>query len=669
MSAFDLEAVAKKPGRMAQNLAGALFAVAVAAGVMWGGQLADHTWGPALLALAGSLAVCLLVPAARERLTAGGWWASATVAAAILWILWRCFGSPVAELARADALLAATLAGGFLWAVILPARSVAWNWVTASLALLALTNAGIAAWQIKFPEFSWPFPVRPEKSPSGLFGHYNHLADFSLVAAAILAARAKAGGVHAFLRVLAGLGAVAGVACVVMSTSRGGILSLCVAVTVLVGSWAIVAWRDKAAHRGAFLATAVLIPVVGALLAIAMVQQVEDRRGMGNQSLSHTADNVVRIALLKMAITAAETDTWVGGGARSFGWKKYRDWNADDHGIWFGPPTNDDLVHNELMQSAVDYGVIGVSLVSLAVVSCGLVGLAGLISREKGDPLRDSIVIGGLAAAAGTLTHSNFSFVTHTFPGALYLGCALGMLLPRVQGSDSQRHAGAWPRRAVLLPLALGLGWSGWHATLAFKDLWRAWHGSEKLALHHPEAAAEHIDAAILRWPNAEVAGNAAAFARAIAERPGQLEELRSQWLEQSDEWYRKAEEWNPLDPEWTANHGHVLAILGRNREAEDAYLRTIQLQGGMESTFRGRYFLGCQLFRHWHEVWMKGNEPGREEVALHEFLRARELFKEARSLTPNDLWIRGDATVQERLEEVIRFLEEARVRPRAPGD
>lgn len=648
-----------------QMFAGVLFSLSLVLAVALGGQSIDYTWGPALVLLGGAL---MAAGGEGWRLwcrSPAGWIAPVLVVVAAAWIVWRCWWSPVREFGRSDALLAVAMVAACAWGMVVPARGGAVRLAMATLAGLGIANLGIGLCQLSNPAFSWPFLWRIPGFPSGLFGHYNHLADFSLVSAAFLAARFFFGGERAWERGLQAAGVLANAGCVLLSGSRGGMLSLCCAAVVLVVLSALVSWRDKSPRLRLLVVLSLAMPVLALAVAVPVLRHFQERRGIENATLQGFGDNRTRLVSFGLAIDTASRHFWTGGGSRSFGWEKYAAWDPEVHGL---QAQNDDFVHNEILQVATDYGWAGAAMVAAAVIAVVLTGLSGLMVRLPGSG-EDALTAGGMAALAGTLVHSNFSFVTHTLPGAVYLGLALGLILPRAAGTEAVpgRKAGKLAASAVFFPLALVLAVFGWVASRAYHLAWPVWYGSANLAESSPGLALERLGKLSELWPASETSGKAGHLARSVAEREGLPAEQRIEWLGRSADLYGKAALLNPFDPEWPVNRANVLSFLGRNREAEEEFEKAIRLQGGTEGGFRARYYLAAHLYRRWYQAWTRERRAGE---ALGGFLRARDLLDQADALT--EPWIRGAEASELRtgLQETISFLEGAKVLPEPPqGD
>ncbi len=646
-------------------LSGLLVTLAMVFAVIFGGQTRDLTWGPGMLALGASLLAALAGGAGSLR-GRGVWVPLGFVVLACAWIWWRCWHSPVAEFARADALLAAAMLSGLLW-VLLQRSGGGVRVLMAGLSLLTITNLAICLIQLRDPAFSVLFASRPAVFPSGWFGHYNHLADFSAAAAGLLAARSFMAGDRLAERLLQGLGALAGVVCVLLSNSRGGLLATAAMLAVLVVCAFLVAWRDKSPRKVPLGLAALAMPVLLGAAILFFLQQFQEKRGAGVE-LQTVADNSGRLTFLEVAWDAVRSEPLTGGGSRSFGWRKYEFWNPSNA---TGGKRDDDFVHNELMQVAVDYGWIGAGLVAAAVFLVIVYGLAGLLLRDEKARNVDAMACGGLAALAGTLLHSNLSFVTHTLPGALYLGVAMGFVLPRAEDRNGEGRAAGFPAGRIAagtaaLLLGIGLCWQGLQASRAFRTMWPAVYGKGSYAASVPEAALDRIGTAMELWPGGDLAGYGGHLARRVAESGSIPEEENTILRERAQDLYREASRLHPLDPEWAVNRANVLSILGRGDEAEEEFARALRLQGEMETTFRVRYYYARHLYARWHRLWI---EERRAEEALGQFLAARTLLEESAAY-PH--W-RGPREQAEQLLEgigkSIRFLEEAGVKPKAPAD
>src|SRR5690606_20415547 len=108
------------------------------------------------------------------------------------------------------------------------------------------------------------------------------------------------GGDRVWERVLQGGGAVSGIACVLLSNSRGGLLALAAALTVLLVCAWLVAWRDKSPRRVPLGLAALAMPLLLVAAVVFFLQQFQERRGMSD-GLQRVADNSSRLTFLEVA--------------------------------------------------------------------------------------------------------------------------------------------------------------------------------------------------------------------------------------------------------------------------------------------------------------------------------------------------------------------------------
>ncbi len=436
-------------------------------------------------------------------------------------------------------------------------------------------------------------------------------------------------------------------------------MALGAAACVLLALSAIIAWRDKRKSFRLLVGASILLPLVAVLAAFPVLRLVEERRGIGDGTARGIADSWSRLVFLGVAAEISLEEGWSGGGSRSYGWKKYSHWSPEAQGSW--GQQDDDFVHNELVQTAVEYGWTGALLVGSSLLVVVFAGVAGIVSKVGPEP-SDAIACGGLAAMAATLWHSNFSFVTHTIPGAMYLGLAAGMALPRGLGAQASAGAAGWAGRLLSVSVALPLGYAGIQASRAFAALWPVWFGSASVTSSSPEDKLERIENAAYLWPSAGITGKAGRLARAVSDSKTLAADEQEWWLRKSAELFGEAAALHPFDPEWELNRANLLSALGRDEEAEESYVRAIQLQGGMEATFHARHYFALHLYRRWYRLWL---EERRAEEALAQFIRARDYLVEAQGTGSSGPQAKEATEALKGLEELISFLEGARVVPK----
>ena len=79
----------------------------------------------------------------------------------------------------------------------------------------------------------------------------------------------------------------------------------------------------------------------------------EARYGSGD--MDGLLDNTIRLYLIGIAVSCFGLHPLLGGGSRSYSWECFRFWDTNAMGAGGRKPEH---VHNELLQTATDYGAI-----------------------------------------------------------------------------------------------------------------------------------------------------------------------------------------------------------------------------------------------------------------------------------------------------------------------
>ena len=561
--------------------------------VVVGPQIRPWIWGPALAAL--GLAVVAAVPVLWKRGRApADWGVIALGVLAAAWFAWRAWLSPVAEFGLADQLLLGGAVGAFVSVRAIAGNPLAERILIWGVALLLVANLVVIGQQMVDPACSPVLRSRGVTLPSGFFAAYNEAANY-LIASAMLVGAAALFGRHArATRLLWALIAIAGVAGVWFTRSRGGIFGAAVGCGVFAAVALMLAKR-----RGSrwFAPALIAIPLiglaVGALLFVGWQHAQEFRQQV--PGIVRLLDNSCRLYFLGLALSCIGLHPFAGGGSRSFSWECYRFWDQKAQGMGGARP---DMVHNEWVQSATDYGLVGAGLLAGVLGALALAAVLRVLFEEtpKERDSRDAWRLGALAGLAGMLVQACFSFGFHMLAGVLLLGICLGMMSrsaerapgPRTLGTRILLTIAALACAALLLPA----GWTGSRVTAA---LWPVYFG------HQPplstEARIGAFSAAIELWPQSafyqeraalvqpstgsnDTAGNREAAERALGD-------------------YQEASRLDPYNPAVAVNRANLLSFLQRDVEAEQWHAEALGLQGGMEAGFRAHYSLAIHL---WHK-------------------------------------------------------------------
>ncbi len=561
--------------------------------VVIGPQTRPWTWGPVMAAL--GIAVLAALPVLWKRGKGSndfGLLALGTLTAA--WFGWRAWLSPVAELGQADLLLVAGAVGAFVSIRAIAGHSPAERILSWGIALLLLANVVVIGKQILDPSFSPVFRARAAPHMiSGFFAHYNETANY-LIASSVLVGAAALFGRHALpTRILWLLIAIAGLAGVWFTRSRGGIFGAAVAC----GVFAVIALMIGKRRGSRWFAPALIaIPVIGLGLGAFLVmgwQEAQEFRQAGT-GIDDLLDNDCRLYLLGIALSCIGLHPLAGGGSRSFSWECLRLMDGKAHGdiITHKP----ELVHNELVQAATDYGLLGAGLLIALLGALALAAVLRILFEEpvKERDARDAWRLGALAALAGMFVQSSFSFVFHLMPGILLLGICLGQMSRSTAVAPNSQTLGS-PILLCLAAIASAVllfpaGWKGIQVT---RILWPTYFSKQPAT--SAEARIDALTEAIQLWPQSTLYQDRAFIFQTLAtvtEGPGNDESA-----EQAIDDYQKASRLNPYDPGPAINRANLLSQVKRDAEAEEWFAKTIQLQGGMEAGFRGHFSLALHLF------------------------------------------------------------------------
>jgi O-antigen ligase/tetratricopeptide (TPR) repeat protein len=567
--------------------------------VIFGPLTQPWSWGPAMLALGFSvIAACPSWWSRQKSPSDLGTIVLASIAAA--WFAIRACSSPVAEFGQADLLLICSGVGAFISVRAISENRRAEQVLTWGIALLLLANIVVVGMQLRDPKFSPMFPENLSPGNTiGWFGHYNEAANFFIVSSMIVAAAGLFGRQTRFARVILAFIAIAGIVCIWFTHSRGGIFGAAAALGVFAGAALMLGKKRGARWFGPAL---IAIPVIG--LGIGMFlfmgwQSAQDAHSNGNptQDLSALLDNNCRLYILGMAFSCFYLHPLIGGGSRSFSWECFRFAIGKEQGDLL--THKPEFVHNELVQSFVDYGLVGGALILALLFTIIVISVVGILfddAESSSENNRDAWRIGGFAGVVGMLVQSSFSFVFHLIPGILFLGICLAQM------TSKTTLKGLWKRELgsrfllVLASLAccvvlIPMGWKGLRVT---RTLWPTYYGSQHLA--SPETKIDALTAAIQIWPQTEFYLHRAINTQKLSgvmKEPLDIDRIQSV-LGDCDH----GADLNPYNPEFPLSRANFLSEIRRDDEAEQAYALGIQLQGGMEPAFRGHLLFATHLLR-----------------------------------------------------------------------
>jgi O-antigen ligase len=602
------------------------------------------------------LALAVLAMAWRSRRSWG--WAGWCVVAAMAFAAWRMNASPVVDLARRDALLLAAGGGVFAWVACFASTAHRRGWLNGVMAI-ALAGVAIGIYQAAgHPEFTPIFRGRGSALyAAGFYSHYNHFANFMLAVGFLAAGRVLHVGETRRTRWIAAGVAAACLTGVVISQSRGAFIGLGAGLLVLSGGWLLdFKRRGSERFRTFLLAGVVLAPLLAASWWFAANHFLEGRKSRQDSTLLSNPDE--RSHYFSFGLEQALDHPVAGAGSRSYSYEYFRYWKNSD--LW---RTNSDIqfAHNEFLQTAADYGFIGLGLLTIALMAVCAKGVVSLaMEPEKGGEPNSGELMGALAAIAAMLTQSMFSFVFHMTPDAMMLGAALGMICAH-RGPFAPRRTGVtssgWRRWSGGTLFAL-LGLAA--LALSARDAAAWWVIGRPKALTDAASAEERYavwkKAAKLR-PDYRFESEASAAAVDLASRvePGSREFWAKIALADAEAALAR----HPKDLQLRLRIALMLDGFSRFAEAEEYFRELVPALDLKGSLLRIRFRYGSHCYRRAYALW-RSRKP---EEALGWALEGKRQME----LDFKGRWFAEDSPEGKELaalKQFIRWLEGAQIKP-----
>ncbi len=569
--------------------------------VLFGAQMRAWSWGPALVALAAALCC-----AAIQRHRAGrGVIGPATLViglATAAWFAWRAWISPVPEHAHADLLLLGAATGCFLLMRLISHDARAEAVLLWGLAGVLLASCAMVFLQVVDPGFS-QFRSRPSVLPTGFFGHYNAGANFLFGTAFMLAGTALFGNHPRWARMVWLLIAALAIAAVYFTRSRGAVLGVAAGGLAIAALMLVIGSKRKAPwFRPAAIAFPLVVIALGGLLFAGW--QITHEVRTGHDDVTRMMDNPSRLRNYSLAFETTMLHPLFGGGSRSYTWESMQVWDPGEHGLASHLPQ---LTHNEILQAATDYGLIGAAAV---LILLGWIVLRGFWhgrfdeegAAEKPPVCRDSLRLGGMAALAGIFAQSQFSFVFHLLPGAMLLGLALGRLATPPPQSTGFARAGHIATALLAAAVATAIAWPGVTGTRVLAALGPVYHKIGDSP--GDEERLDRFTRAISISPESTFHRNRAAIHHRHA--VDGLEIIDRARLDDALADYLAALRLNPKAPEHAVSAAFLYSLAGESGEAERLYEKAARLQGNMEPAFRAHLHQAEHFqrkgARHYHD-------------------------------------------------------------------
>jgi len=568
-------------------LSSLLWLIGLVLSVVIAPQLRIWTWGPTLFCFA--MATGFALPLLWQKKSAkDAWYVLIPGLAIAAYLVGRAYFSPVAEFGLQDSLLVAMAVSTFIvFRAVAAERISGYIWIFGIASLLGATLL-VMFRQYAEPGFSPVFPKPEIPSITGFHAHYSYCASFLIPCSLILAGVALLGRLHWALRVVLIALSILGIAAVVFTKSRGGVVAAgCGVVALVIGSL-IVGKRDGRAWFAPLALIAPIALIALTVLYMTLLENVEQSRG--GSDLTLMLDNSIRLYLIGIAFSCIAMHPWLGGGSGSYSWECFRFWDFEAHGNGGNLPNH---VHNEFVQTVSEYGILGALLLVIYLVATLMDCGAKSFSRhgETKHDFADAWRIGGMAGLVGLFAHSNFEGILRIPPGAILLALCLAAA-SFTAGSSSRPVSLSYLKKAILslcaiaaiIPMSI-YGWKGSKATLA---LWPAFFGNDPISLTQKKDA---YSAGISIWPLMslyELRGKLHHTAANSEDNAAPAAKLELTKLAAKD--YRSALILHPYNPAYLFNLADMLTFHGEYPEATKLFQNGLGLMGDMEAAFHGHH-------------------------------------------------------------------------------
>jgi O-antigen ligase len=576
-------------------------------------------------------------------------WVFALVVLTSLYFGVQMFRAPVQDFGRSDGLLLAGAVLAFWW--VWSSRTCMMRPLLGTLWLMVVANIVVACVQ-KYSDVDF-YPIYGQRAtntyPSGLYLHYNHFANFMVGVGLLSFGVAMAGKVGRWMKISAWLIFIICFFGVYLATSRGAWLGMGGGSAVVLVGWLAYLWREKRPYAGVSLVAATVLAPAVIMLAWQFGSKVVEERSGGDSG---------RLEMASMALEMIEEKPLWGGGSRSFFFDSIRKWNAKELYIGSGDVQ---YVHNEYLQAAVDYGLIGLGLLLLVFSVVMFRGVALLTMGSNDTDADEGMTLGAMASLFGMGVQAFFSFVYHVLPDVLLMSMMVGILVSQPWAlSSMSKNADKEDQGAVnwlgygLVGSLLGLC----VALFAFRDgaAWYVTRPGFDFTKPSLEVSAMRYEQAVAIRPDFRVMSDLSQMWVKMNRAEGESTEVRKIRLERAIENHVALLKRAPDCFHDRLNLALMYDSAGRFIEAESLYDEIVPLLDARELFYGTRYHYARHLFSRAHVVWRQ-REP---EKALVLFHRAKEQLGKSGGRYRDGNFNELNASI----DKSVGFLEGANIRP-----
>lgn len=417
----------------------------------------------------------------------------------------------------------------------------------------------------------WHF-LRPEsyaRRGSGTFICPNNMAGYLEMLLPLGLAYTLTGRYSHLRKVFIGYAAIMIFVGITVSISRGGWLASGLSLLVLFVFF--VRQRDYRFQGLGLLAALVVIAAV-------LLSRAELSPHQQEKLTTETTVDDVRALIWAPAVQMWQEHPWWGVGPAHFDYR-FRAYRPASSYIQARP----DRVHNDYLNTLVDWGLAGALLVT-AAWGCffwGVVRSWKFVLRAQNDLTakrsnRTSFVLGGVLGLVAILVHSFFDFNMHIPANAILVVTLLALVAGHFRfATENYWFTVRWPLRVPLMAVLLAgiayLSYESWHRTQETRWLLRA----EQLPEYSDARIAALERAFAIDDKNFETAYDIGERLRLKGWDGWEGYETLTR---RAMEWFERSSKLNPYDPNPSMRYGMCLHWLRRHEEAGPYFHRALDL-------------------------------------------------------------------------------------------
>lgn len=441
-------------------------------------------------------------------------------------------------------------------------------------------------------------PEGYRKRGSGTFICPNHLAGYLGMILPLSIAFTLTGRFEALMKILLTYASFVIFAGICVTVSRGGWLASGIALAALF-AWLL---RERDYWRRGLTVLVVFLVLFGGFFwkadvgperkeRIEVAKQVED----------------VRFQLWKPAF-AMWKDHWLTGVGPAHFDSVFRAYRPATHAL----QTRPERVHNDYLNTLVDWGLVGFLIVAACWALLGLqVSRVWKFVKRSNNDLggkrsnKTAFVAAGSMGLLGLLVHSFFDFNLHIPANAILMVVLLAIVSSHYRfAGETHWHTVRLPLRIpvnlILLALLGYLGWQTWIRTGEVRALWTAHRATENSDAQLAALKAAHA----VEPRNFDTT---TAIGNVLLDRSQQGVAGYKAAAEEAVTWFQKSAALNPYLPYGPIGMGRCLDWLGRHDEAEASFKRAEQLDpnGYLTMAYVGWHYFQREQFsqaREWLE-------------------------------------------------------------------